>query len=536
MLVDARTVPTGQQFTFDLCIVGAGPAGITIAQRLAQAGLRIALLEGGGTRLSVADQAMFRGENAGHPTWPLHTSRFRVFGGAGVRWGGMSRPLDALDFTERPWIGGDAWPLEAAEVSKYDEDAAAVLGLQLADFDLGRWSGKVPPTTLAGGAFDPVLFQFSPMETRFGEDRIDAMAAAESTTVLLHANVVDIRLDPGSSRVGFVEVRTDHGGCFRVRATTFVLAGGAIENARLLLASRSDRPSGLGNEYDQVGRYFMDHLHVGAGHIVPTSAARDRDFFDVSWYSGVRMVGALAPTPDAQREHELLSTSMIVQPPTFAYGHPFLSWPTPLTVGPERLYRKLRRRQDVAADVDGPRRGFVKKIWYESRSLPSRKAARRAATEAGVRPDQVQTVYFRAEQLPNPSSRVTLSERVDAFGKPRAKLDWRMEERDFASVIGWLSVLDGHLRSRGLGRVILPAEGWTSDILGGPHHMGTTRMSASPRAGVVDADCKVHSVDNLFVAGSSVFTTGGYANPTFTLLSLALRLADHLAFVLNGTM
>ena len=148
----------------------------------------------------------------------------------------------------------------------------------------------------------------------------------------------------------------------------------------------------------------------------------------------------------------------------------------------------------------------------------------------------MQTVYFRAEQLPNPSSRVTLSERVDAFGKPRAKLDWRMEERDFASVTGWLSVLDTQLRDRGLGRVIHPAEGWTEGILGGPHHMGTTRMSASPRAGVVDADSKIHSLDNLFVAGSSVFTTGGYANPTFTLLSLALRLADHLAFVLNGSM
>jgi choline dehydrogenase-like flavoprotein len=138
------------------------------------------------------------------------------------------------------------------------------------------------------------------------------------------------------------------------------------------------------------------------------------------------------------------------------------------------------------------------------------------------------SLYFRSEQAPDPNSRVTLSERLDALGVPEVRLDWRVNRFDLDSITGWLDVFDRDIRARGLGRVIPPAEGWQRGILGGPHHMGTTRMSADSQHGVVDEYCRVHSVDNLYVAGSSVFTTGGYANPTFTLVALALRLADTL--------
>lgn len=529
MLIDAREVPRDARREFDVCIVGAGPAGITLAQRLESTGLRIALLEGGGFHRTVAAQSMFRGEVAGQETWPLQASRFRVFGGTGVRWGGMARPLDPIDYEERPWVGGDGWPVTAQELAPYDEQAAEVLGLTMADFDPSRWAGSMPETPLAGGDLDAVLFQFSPLETRFGERRQRSMVESPSITLMLHADVTDIRLEPGTAKVRSVEVRTMNRSSFAVEARAFVLAGGAVENARLLLASRSDRASGLGNEHDQVGRHFMDHLHVAAGHVVPSNLAVDRGFFDVRWNQGVRMLGALAPSAEAQRTHELLSASMVVQPRTYQFGQPFLSWPAPITVGPEALYRRLRAGHDVAEDIDGRYRGTVKKAWYASQSLPSRRAARRAVSQTGDRRAPVHTVYFRSEQRPNPSSRVSLSRRTDRYGKPLAKLDWRLDEQDFASILGWARVLDAHVRERGLGVVVEPAEVWREHVLGGPHHMGTTRMSATASTGVVDANCRVHTVDNLYVAGSSIFASGGYANPTFALLAFASRLADHLA-------
>jgi choline dehydrogenase-like flavoprotein len=149
-------------------------------------------------------------------------------------------------------------------------------------------------------------------------------------------------------------------------------------------------------------------------------------------------------------------------------------------------------------------------------------------------------VVARAEQAPNPASRVMLSEERDAFGLPRIALDWQLLDVDKRSLKVTMEALDRELRRLSLGRVEPsawldePETPWVADPLvsnhpvGGYHHMGTTRMATSPRRGVVDADCRVHGLGNLYVAGSSVFPTGGWANPTLTILALALRLGDHL--------
>jgi choline dehydrogenase-like flavoprotein len=180
------------------------------------------------------------------------------------------------------------------------------------------------------------------------------------------------------------------------------------------------------------------------------------------------------------------------------------------------IVERLKQAAEVAQSV--PKKA---RTWGAARS-----ARRRAGTLSGS--DRIYSLYFRSEQAPDPQNRVLLSTRRDALGIPQTRLDWRVKPIDLAAITGWVGVLDHDLRRRSVGRIIAPPEGWQRGIIGGPHHMGSTRMSADPRHGVVDADCRVHSVDNLYVAGSSVFTTGGYANPTFALVTLALRLADTL--------
>jgi choline dehydrogenase-like flavoprotein len=194
---------------------------------------------------------------------------------------------------------------------------------------------------------------------------------------------------------------------------------------------------------------------------------------------------------------------------------------------PVRSYRLLRR-WGLPSAAEG-----MKKLAQRTYSVPTRistwaqsRKARSHANGAGLH--RIYSLYFRGEQAPDPANRVVLSGQRDALGVPQSRLEWRLSPIDAASIEGWLGVLDHDLRARGLGQVIGPLEDWQSGITGGPHHMGTTRMSADPRHGVVDAECRVHSVENLYLAGSSVFPTSGYSNPTFTLVTLALRLADTL--------
>jgi choline dehydrogenase-like flavoprotein len=135
------------------------------------------------------------------------------------------------------------------------------------------------------------------------------------------------------------------------------------------------------------------------------------------------------------------------------------------------------------------------------------------------------------EQTPNPDSRVTLADDTDPLGLRRVRLNWRLTEQERRSFIANIRALGRELAAAGIGRLrpLLPDDGlWEKVVGGGSHHMGTTRISDDPKRGVVDRDCRVHGIDNLYVAGSSVFVTSGSANPTLNILALAYRLVDHL--------
>jgi choline dehydrogenase-like flavoprotein len=240
------------------------------------------------------------------------------------------------------------------------------------------------------------------------------------------------------------------------------------------------------------------------------------------------MRGVVTPTSDAQAKYELLGASIAVEGARYRVGTPFLGLPPPLMFGPINIYRKLRA---------GPlRRAAEAMKWRAERAfeLATELRTMQAALDAGVRANvrqaagRLYSLYFRAEQAPDPDNRVSLSDTRDALGVPHVKLDWRVKPIDVRGITGWLKLLSEDLPSKGLGTVIFPAAGWEHKIVGGPHHMGTTRMSADRHHGVVDEHCRVHTVDNLYMAGSSVFATAGYANPTFPLVTLALRLADTL--------
>jgi choline dehydrogenase-like flavoprotein len=528
VLIDARSISNGSQFECDLCVVGAGPAGIAIVDRLRASGLSIVLLESGGFNVELPTQKLYRGELHGDKYFRLDACRWRLFGGGTNRWGGWCRPLEAVDFTQRDWLAHSGWPINAQTLQPYEADAAALFELPNSRFDLAAWRDRLPvPLALDDTHFENIVFQHSP-ETNFGEIYRAGVLGAANVTTMLHANLTQIRLDADSNCVGALHVATLTGHTFTVRPKAAVLAAGGIENARLLLASRADRSAGLGNEFDLVGRYFMEHLHVPMGHLLAAPGAGNNDFYGKAIFDDARLRGLITPTAAAQARHRLLATSIAVERASYSLGTPFVGWSPRITFGPVRCYRTLRswhfkrvaeRLKQIAQRVyAAPNRV---QTWQLSRRVRSR-----AVGASGS--DRIYSLYFRAEQAPDPTNRVTLSEQRDALGMPESRLEWRVKPIDAAGFTGWLEVLDRDFRARGLGKVIGPLDDWQAGITGGPHHMGTTRMSADPRHGVVDADCRVHSVENLYVAGSSVFATSGYANPTFALVSLALRLADTL--------
>ncbi len=379
--------------------------------------------------------------------------------------------------------------------------------------------------------------------------RADAMRRRwRDVTTLLDVTVVDMRTDSSRRRLSCLEVRRADRAPFTVRARAVVLATGAIEAARLLLATRRDRPAGLGNEHGLVGRSFMDHLHAQTGFVLTSDEhLRSPYFADFATFASDHSSGALSVSAAAQRQSGLLALGMTLTPAP----HHFDPWPRGTIAPIDALHEAARSRADLApaegsfSDSTGARAvTLAAKVYLRSlrtartgidaaRFAPTRGRLRREAARLGSEAAVPLAMYVRSEQVPNPDSKVVLSEERDGFGMPRAVLDWRLTDQDHASVEAWMATFTRAVEGAGIGHVLLDSQ-WRARVHGGPHHLGTTRMADNARDGVVDQDCRVHSVGNLYVAGSAVFPTGGYANPTFELVALSLRLGEHLATTMTA--
>lgn len=492
MLRDAAQVDEGATLQTDVCIIGAGAAGITIAQALAGEKLRVILLESGGLRAEPDTQGLYRGVTRGPRQAPLDESRLRFLGGTTNHWAGACGPLDALDFAKRAWVPDSGWPLSLETLAPAYRRAHEICDLGAHDYGEAVWGAFAAPVPgLAEAGVEQRLIQYSP-PTRFGEKYRAALRRAPNVDVVLHANVLEL-VAPDSRAVQRARVQSLAGRRFEVSARRFVVACGAIENARLLLLSNGTDPSGLGNDRDLVGRCFMDHPRVRpAGLLLWSNPDSDR-IAEGRVVAGVRARLRLVLGPRLQRRHRVLNSTLMVEPPE--------------PVG--ALDADEVRDQDTA-----------------------RLLARFGGSGSGAR---ISRLWLRSEQSPNRASRVLLSsDERDRFDQPRPILDWQLQalERTTFSLASRLYARA--LTLAGVGRVklsdwLLRTEplGWQA-VSTDWHQMGTTRMATDRDRGVVDADCRVFGVENLFIAGASVFPTSGAMNPTLTLVALALRLADHL--------
>ncbi len=524
MLTDLETVDDGSSFTTPVCIVGAGAAGITIALELAQRKIPCVLLEGGGLEFEDDSQAIYEGEVVGDTNTDVAYSRLRQFGGTTGHWTGLCAPLDPVDFEKRDYLPHSGWPITRADLDPFYVRAQPYLELGPYAYTAAEWKGKIEgnPLALAPDKVFDVVYQNSP-PTRFAEKYLEPITRSDHIRCFTHANLTDLDIDEAGT-VTRVHITSFGGKTATIEAGSVVIAAGGIENARLLLNFIKDRPAGIGNQNGLVGRYFMDHLNCTLGEFIPADMHINLDYYTDQEIDGVKISTGLK-LPPAVLERERLRNNTTFLTPIWESesfnddfrDHSWLAFSSiakALAKGglPDQLPARLCTIVDKPSSiVIGLTRHVMRKV-----------------EPAGT----LKKVDFNqdAEQAPNPDSRVFLDDDKDRFGMRRPALDWRISEDDMLSLRRTHELIGIAMGEAGIGRVKLGLDIPPSDenIYTGYHHIGTTRMHDDPKQGVVDADCRVHSTTNLYMAGSSVFTTAGTANPTLTITALAIRLADHL--------
>ena len=549
MIADLDELDAAELPEYDLCIIGSGPAGATVAAELAGSGLALCVLESGRLRITRHGDQLKRVESAG-----IHIkdySRERVLGGASTTWAGLSSPLDEIDLAPRPWLRHSGWPIGGDDLFHYYAQAAERYRFPPADFfgenGFGALRGE-------GGlcpeweAIEEKVFLACAEPQNFARD-VRGIYERGEVDLYLDASVLRLEGRSGGGRVRAAVVRSRGGGERRLRARVFVVAAGGIENARLLLSSRDLCPAGLGNEHDQVGRYFMNHPKNFHGIVHLARPVEDVPYFFGCLFKGYAGYAGLRLRQDVQAERRLLNSYVRLEP-LFPWSDSRGVEALVLLVKRSAFFLrrwKDRRRDEIVtlrdysetgddSDLQNERKGVLAWIGLLfTILLDAPKVSRYVFYRLSRARPKVRRVRLRnfMEMEPDPDNRVTLGETLDPYGQPIPFVRHECTEADRRSLVALHELLARELPRSGVGTLestLADEDPWPI-ALDASHHMGATRMGTDPRTSVVDPDGRLHTVENVYMAGTSVFPTSGNANPTFTIVALSIRLAEHLARV-----
>ncbi len=549
MIVQLDELDTRTTLNPTICIIGAGAAGITLACELDGSGLEVLLLEGGDLRVDVvASNEHYRGTAvAPHP----NPSEFRRigFGGTTSTWGGRCVPFDPIDFEKRDYIADSGWPISYEDIAPNYPREMVYCDAGTIDFRVGKSLGDEPLPTIPGLDHDSVVLadrieRYSP-PTHFGKRYRAKISRSTNVTAAVNAWCVALHRREGENRIDSVSVVDRAAKRHTVRAQVFILAAGGIETVRLLMLSDPEGP-GLGNHSDHLGRFYACHFENTLGRL---AVDRGRVAFDFEkTRDGIYCRRKLQFSPDAQRQHGLRNTAFRLHFPSYcdaAHGSPVLS---AIYLAKSALiseHRTIMQHGTEPAHVS-PATAHLRNVmlglptlarfavdWLFLRQLATRKLPYTLVKNR----DGSYPLEFNAEQTPQESNRVTLADEIDQYGLRRVHVAWRLCEDDAQAAHRAMLLLRDRLRDHSSCRLefdqdtLLPA--LRRSVPMGGHHMGTARMAATSRGGVVDSNCAVFELPNLFVASSAVFCTNSHANPTLTIVALALRLAEHLKATLR---
>ncbi len=520
MIIDSKNFKEGGKvFEHDICIIGSGAAGISIAKELGDSKLSVALVESGGLKFNMDMWNLNAGKwavsglgqriQADHETKNM---RLRWLGGCTNHWGGFCSPFDKLDFEKRDWIPNNyGWPITLDDLEPYYERACNYVNVPSFKYDVEREYKNHPERPIYDFGEDSKIttkmFHFATgpkggrrVQTNFGEKYLEYLRDSKNISVYLYGTVRKINADSNGKNIKSVDIQAFIKDLqFKIKAKHFVLATGGLENVRLLLNSNDVQKKGLGNHNDLVGRYFMGHAHfaLNAGLVYAIETQKPGTLLPLYTY----MI-------DPIRKHKTFGFFVIKD----HY---------------QKKYKLLN------ANIGGI-------IWTEPYKLSTdadkniepviRMRSKKSAKDQ--KPIIFRSCQVNVEQDPMAESRVTLQDSLDRFGDRKLQVEAKVSDLQQYTALKSFAIFGQELSRSGFGAVriqssskrlfdsILPS-------LGG-HHIGSTRMANDAKKGVVDKNCKVFDINNLFIAGSSVFASGSCVNPTFTITALAIRLADHL--------
>jgi len=530
MFIEFNEHPRDQLIETDICVIGAGAAGISIVHELRKSSLNICLLESGRLTTDMVHQRL-KEPASREGDYLTAGCVLRRWGGTTNHWGGNSKPLDDIDFSQRDWVDYSGWPINKADLEPWYQAANELVGGGLYAYTRQSMLDADWPYPDFGLEFlEDVYWRASDNPTDFASIYRDDFEQAANVRVFLNATVTNLDANETAASVTTATIQSPEGNQARIRARFFIVAAGCMESSRMLLASNDVQPEGLGNQSDNVGRFFQMHPHVDIGRIVNLDE-RLIALLGQHRHGGARIIPGLSPSPASQEEMQMLNVGIQLQGiPDDESGY--------------AVFRKAAR--ELSIQYAAWKGGFDNELSDEFGDWVGGALTDIDSVIAGLWesyknprftgqliPGQA-NIYVQAEQAPNPDSRIYLSNEMDAMGVPRVIQDCRVLPIDKHSLRATGELLGRELGVINGGRVQLAdwlmddEIAWESDIWGGCHHMGTTRMSESPAAGVVDKNLKLHTIDNTYVASGSVFTTGGHANPTINIVALSLRLADHI--------
>lgn len=523
-MIDANTITHGSELAYDICIIGGGAAGISMAKVFAETGLRIVVLESGSEAFEEETQQLYEFTSTGHPlrSQQGYISRNRYLGGSTNTWMGQCAPLAEIDFKARSWVKDSGWPFSKEALIPFYIEAAKLLKLPDYDvFEQSDWMKYLLDNTedfLRAGHIKPTPFLLANKATNMRLTYLAELEKNQNIDIIKYANVTDILLDKTESQVSRITVSTLKQHQFYVRAKQTILACGGLENARILLHCDRQHPSGLANHHDVLGRYYMEHPKVMHGKLFPTSKTLRSP--TLMWKKRITKKGHIRTylrlSDEIQQKEGLLNHSIEVTYPhsvrdSLSYSEGFL--------------RNLKLNKQLIHNL----------VKISPHFFTLLESFEKLMLNNAVKFEHM-VLNNHMEQEPNPESRVTLGNETDQLGMRKLNQHLIVGAPEKESLIRTHALLDQYLRAQNLGYIKSdfksPNENW-DDVTDSSHHIGTTRMHTNPKFGYVDENCKVHGIKNLYVVGSSVFPTGGHVNPTLTIVALAVRLARHLSSLLS---
>jgi choline dehydrogenase-like flavoprotein len=513
MIKDLLTSAPDPAARRDVCIVGAGAAGIALAVELERLGKSVLMLEGGGEQLEDAAQEPYQSEVVGHEHRGIHTGRFRAQGGTTLKWGGQILELDPIDFSERSWVPESGWPFSKQELTPFYARALEIEGVDASiQQDAAVWKELGLPVPHFKD-LEPYFSRWCP-EPNFAtlhRSKLDGPAIE----IWLHANAVELLLE--GEEVQGIRCRTQGGKNAIFRASEYVFCLGTIESSRFFLQPRTGASRLPWNDSGLLGRHFQDHIDANAASVIPRSPAEFHNAFDNVFLGGRKYHPKLKLAPAMEREAEVLNVAATMY---------FLSDIDEELAAIKSTAKRLLRGK--LREVES------REAMQMLRNLPLlfRQSWRYAVEHRAFNPPGASIqLRVHCEQAPDTGSSITLSEERDSLDLLRTRLDWKIEPVEIRTIQRFVETAKVALDS--LAEIVpqpsLYDGNFATHCDDSNHHMGGMRMSASPTGGVVDPDLRLNGTRNCYVCSGAVFPTSGFSNPTHTLLALAVRLARHLA-------